>query len=161
MVRIIVLIFVFGIASLCVASFIHASTAYAQPIRACPCWYEGYDYPGLEETLGDPKDPSIMLDTCTTKPYEEHECPNPTGQGCFNKQEAEIMSRDGTLGAYALIIQPFLRGSDQGLQCEIYNGDYHTQDISIRWLSDARACFHDIVTYCRDYCMHNPNAQCQ
>ena len=161
MVRIIGLIFVFGIASLCVASFIHATTAHAQPIRECPCWYEGDEYMGLEETLGDPKTADIMLDTCDTRPYEERECPNPTGQGCFYKQEAEIISDDGTLGAYALIITPLLRGSDQGLQCEIYSGEYNVRFISIRWLSDARECFNDVVKYCRDYCKYNPNAQCK
>ena len=66
MIRIMGLICVFGIASLCLATFIRASTAYARSARAmCPCWPGGITE--LEATLGPPKTINITLDPCDTK----------------------------------------------------------------------------------------------
>ena len=158
MIRIMGLICVFGIASLCLATFIRASTAYARSARAmCPCWPGGITE--LEATLGPPKTINITLDPCDTKQQQTHE----HGVSYFLYTDyADIANLGQTLGASVFIAIHTLDNINYA-DCDIYDeeGEGYENPQSDIPVSEAEACMHDILAYCRDYCMYNRKAQCQ
>jgi len=156
MFRMICLIFVFGIASLCVASFIHATTAYAQKGKpACPCWSGGPN--GLARVLGDPKTIMREYDPCDTN----HRSERVFEPAQLRFISAEIKSLDDEFFADALIIFHNPDSLTPGVEltsCDIFTAAQPMDGIT---LPETEACMHDILDYCRDYCRHNPNAQCR
>jgi len=158
MVRMICLIFVFGLASLCAASFIHATTAYAgkgQPV--CPCWPGGPTE--LATKLGNPKTTTYEypFDPCDTN-HRSEQIVEPAD---LHTLSAQVKSLDDVIFADALIILHKPGTLSPGVEltsCDIYTADDPMDDIRV---PEAEACMRDILAYCRDYCKYNPNAQCR
>jgi len=148
MVRLIGLICVFGIASFCLAAFINASNAYAKPDQAsCPCWAPK----SIDEVIGNGD-----ITQCDTVP-QLNDNPDPD---IPTYMEASILTDDS--GAYARIDphhfsdiprQNLHTSCHTGRVCEFSSGC--ETNIS---LSEAQACMQDILAYCRDYCMANPDS---
>jgi hypothetical protein len=156
MVRMICLIFVFGIASLCVASFIHATTAHARKGPAiCPCWPGGPNE--LAMKLGNPKTTDNPFDPCDTNQREE----DVVQPAQLLTLSAEVQSLDDEIFADAEITFHNPGSLTPGVEltsCDIYTADAPMDGISV---PEAQECMQDILAYCRDYCRYNPNAQCR
>ena len=146
MVRIIGLIFVFGIASLCLAVTIHVTTSYAQPPDDCPCWKEGLA--GLEQLLGSPN--SIITDSFFVCDTGVHIQTSGIGGRSFY---ANIFVDDDHY------VEVTVRHGENTGMCTRY-GNNSKYKVSVFVDKDqAEACLENIYAYCTDYCMANPDSE--
>jgi hypothetical protein len=153
MVRLIGLISVFGIVAFCFAAFIDGSSSYAQADQAsCPCW-DGTrtPYNSIDEVIGNGD-----ITQCDTVP-QLNDNPDPN---IPTYMEAFVLTDDTQ--AYARIDPHHYSDNPvdrtrwttccAGQPCDASNQVTHMP------LSQAQACMQDILAYCRDYCMANPDS---
>ena len=153
MVRIICLIFVFGIASLCLAASIHAPTAYARSGHAvCPCWPGGPTE--LDNKLGDPADPAISPNPCDTRPIIVHKDKDQKDERIEHFATVHIFQPNDVLASAH--IREFPPKTIDATNCRL---SYGTENVSWRDIpfSEAQACMQDIFAWCRDYCKAHPD----
>lgn len=154
MVRSAVLTCVLGVAACCLAVIIQPSISYASD--RCPCFPGGVTQ--LELEIGPPATTNFSRCDNILQAYDL----KPT-----DVRSAGIYASDTSLIAWAEITGDPRTNTGNDLVCKYKDKTYEVHRKGgepINQIVNYRSielCMQDIVTYCREYCTDNPNANCE